>query len=99
MEKVTTPGGAPDFVPHAEREWAYGRNSNIGRLDEALDEAQVKGWVLKDGHLLIMVELRDKGDPGSTYALVYHQDSDRLVGIYFQAAVQKQFEVVFQRIE
>jgi len=56
-------------------------------------------WVLKDGNLLIMVELRDKGYPGSTYALVYRQDTDRLVGIYFQAAVQQQFEVVFQRVE
>jgi hypothetical protein len=57
------------------------------------------GWALKDGHLLVLVELRDKGYPGSTYTLAYQQDTDRLVGIYFQAAVQQQFEVVFQRIE
>jgi hypothetical protein len=56
-------------------------------------------WVLKDGNLLIMVELRDKGYPGSIYALAYQQDTDRLVGTYFQAAVRQQFEVVFQRIE
>ena len=57
------------------------------------------GWVLKDGDLMVLVELRDKGYPGSTYTLAYQQDSDRLAGIYFQAAVQQQFEVVFQRIE
>jgi hypothetical protein len=57
------------------------------------------GWALKDGHLLVLVELRDKGYPGSTYTLAYQQDSDRLAGIYFQAAVQQQFEVVFERIE
>ena len=57
------------------------------------------GWVLKDGRLLVLVELRDQGYPGSTYTLAYKQDIDRLVGIYFQAAAQQQFEVVFERIE
>jgi hypothetical protein len=55
--------------------------------------------VLEDGNLLVFVELRDQGYPGSTYTLAYQPDSDRLVGIYFQAAVQQHFEVVFQRIE
>jgi phosphoserine phosphatase len=32
----------------AEREWAYDRQSHIGRLDKALDEAQDKGWVVVD---------------------------------------------------
>jgi len=32
----------------AEREWAYGRTSSIGRLDKALDEAQTKGWTVVD---------------------------------------------------
>ena len=57
------------------------------------------GWALKDGNLLVLVELRDQGYPGSTYTLTYQQDTDRLVGIYFQAAAQQQFEVVFERIE
>jgi len=57
------------------------------------------GWVLKDDNLLVLVELRDQGYPGSTYTLAYQQDTDRLVGIYFQAAAQQQFEVVFERIE
>ena len=57
------------------------------------------GWALKDGTLLVLVELRDKGYPGSTYTLAYRPDTDRLVGIYFQAAVQQQFEVVFERVE
>ena len=56
-------------------------------------------WILKDGNLWVLVELRDKGYPGSTYTLAYQQDSDRLVGIYFQAAVQQQFEVEFVRID
>jgi phosphoglycolate phosphatase-like HAD superfamily hydrolase len=32
----------------AEREWAYDRQSHIGRLDKALDEAQARGWVVVD---------------------------------------------------
>ena len=38
------------FVHHtdAEREWAYDRNSSIGRLDKGLDEAQANGWTVVD---------------------------------------------------
>ncbi|HJV36824.1 HAD family hydrolase [Geomonas sp.] len=38
------------YVHHtdATREWAYDRNSNIGRLHKGLDEAQAKGWTVVD---------------------------------------------------
>jgi hypothetical protein len=32
----------------AAREWAYDRQSSIGRLDKALDEATQKGWTVVD---------------------------------------------------
>ncbi len=32
----------------AEREWAYDRESHIGKLDKALDEATSKGWTVVD---------------------------------------------------
>lgn len=32
----------------AEREWAYDRESKIGKLDKALDEAKAKGWTVVD---------------------------------------------------
>jgi hypothetical protein len=32
----------------AQREWAYDRDSKIGRLDKALDEATAKGWTVVD---------------------------------------------------
>ena len=32
----------------AEREWAYDRDSKIGRLDKALDEARQHGWTVVD---------------------------------------------------
>jgi hypothetical protein len=36
------------YVHHtdAKREWAYDRESSIGRLDKGLDEAKVKGWTV-----------------------------------------------------
>jgi phosphoglycolate phosphatase-like HAD superfamily hydrolase len=36
------------FVHHTdgEREWAYDRESHIGRLDRGLDEAESRGWVV-----------------------------------------------------
>jgi hypothetical protein len=30
----------------AEREWAYDRDSSIGRLDKAMDEARDRGWTV-----------------------------------------------------
>ena len=32
----------------ANREWAYDRESDVGRLDNALDHANVKGWTIVD---------------------------------------------------
>lgn len=32
----------------AEREWAYDRKSQIGKLDKALDEGAAKGWTIVD---------------------------------------------------
>jgi phosphoglycolate phosphatase-like HAD superfamily hydrolase len=32
----------------AKREWAYDRQSQIGKLDKALDEAKAKGWTVVD---------------------------------------------------
>ncbi len=51
MLQWTAAGEGPRFmllVHHtdAEREWAYDRQSPIGRLDKALDEAQSRGWTV-----------------------------------------------------
>jgi hypothetical protein len=32
----------------AEREYAYDRESSVGKLDKALDEAHSRGWVVVD---------------------------------------------------
>lgn len=53
MLQWTTAGTGPRFalyVHHtdAEREWAYDRDSHIGKLDKGLDESQAKGWTVVD---------------------------------------------------
>ena len=57
-------------------------------------EAAREGAVTK-----LFIELRDQNYPGSTYNLVYQEEGDQLVGVYYQAALQQQFEVVFLRME
>ncbi len=54
-------------------------------------------WKHEKGYLGAFVELRAPNYPGSTYTLVYDEARDRLVGIYFQAALQEQFKVEFER--
>ena len=51
MLQWTTAGDGRRFgliVHHddAEREWAYDRNSHIGKLDKALDAAGPAGWIV-----------------------------------------------------
>jgi phosphoglycolate phosphatase-like HAD superfamily hydrolase len=53
MLQWTADGGGARFmglVHHtdAEREWAYDRQSHVGKLDRALDEAKVRGWTVVD---------------------------------------------------
>jgi hypothetical protein len=53
MVQYTMAGDGPRFALYihhtdAEREWAYDRDSHIGRLDKALDEAVENGWTVVD---------------------------------------------------
>jgi hypothetical protein len=53
MLRWTTSAKGPRFgliVHHtdAEREWAYDRQSHIGALAKAMDEAPTRGWILAD---------------------------------------------------
>lgn len=53
MLQWTAAGTGPRFclyVHHtdADREWAYDRESHIGRLDKGLDEARKRGWTIVD---------------------------------------------------
>ncbi len=57
-------------------------------------EAKMDGNTLK-----VFVELRDTGYPGCTYTLAYNTATDQLFGVYFQAAMQQQYEVMFERAQ
>jgi len=53
MLQWTAAGSGARFIgivhhTDAEREWAYDRNSHVGKLDKALDEANAKGWTVVD---------------------------------------------------
>jgi len=53
MLQRTTAGPGTRFgliVRHtdADREWAYDRQSHIGHLEKALDEASQRGWTVVD---------------------------------------------------
>ncbi len=47
--------------------------------------------------LKVFIELRDAGYPGSTYTLTYDPKTDRLGGVYYQAAIGQRFDVIFVR--
>jgi hypothetical protein len=49
--------------------------------------------------LKAFIELRDVNYPGSNYTLTYDPASDRLKGIYYQAAEKQRFEVAFVRMK
>jgi len=53
MLQWTAAGSGQRFVglvhhTDAQREWAYDRDSSVGKLDKALDEAKAKGWTVVD---------------------------------------------------
>jgi uncharacterized protein (DUF2147 family) len=57
-----------------------------------------KAQAMQEGETLkVFIELRDTGYPGSTYTLIYDPKTDRLGGVYYQAAIQQRFDVIFVR--
>ena len=51
MLQYTAAGSGPRLIlivhhTDAEREYAYDRKSSVGRLDQALDESNAKGWTV-----------------------------------------------------
>ena len=47
----------------------------------------------------VFMELQDVGYPGSTYTLNYDPAKDALIGFYYQAAMQQNFDVIFARVK
>ena len=65
------------------------RPINVARAEASRDGSFTK----------VFVELRDVNYPGSTYTLTYEPAVDQLQGIYYQAALQQQFDVIFERMK
>jgi hypothetical protein len=75
-----------------------------GRMDAAYFNPRPinvsQAHALQEGAVTkVLIELRDANYPGSTYTLAYDAASDELKGIYYQAALQQQFEVFFVRMK
>jgi hypothetical protein len=57
-----------------------------------------KAQAMQEGATMkVFIELKDAGYPGSTYTLIYDAKTDRLGGVYYQAAVGQRFDVFFVR--
>jgi hypothetical protein len=52
-----------------------------------------------EGRLRLLVEMRDKGYPGSYYTLTYDPKGDSLYGIYHHLGRNEEFEVAFYRFD
>jgi hypothetical protein len=51
----------------------------------------------EDAGIKLFIELRDVGYPGSIYTLIYNPQKDMMFGLYYQAAMGQNFDVVFVR--
>ena len=51
----------------------------------------------KGNKIKLFIELRDAGYPGCTYDLSYEPKTDQLSGVYYQAAIQERYDIVFLR--
>jgi len=65
------------------------RPINVSRAEASQEGATTK----------VFIELRDTNYPGSTYTLTYDPQSDQLQGVYFQAALQQSYDVVFVKLK
>lgn len=65
------------------------RQINVAKAEAAQDGDAIK----------VFVELRDVNYPGCTYTLFYDATNDLLKGVYFQAAMQQNYDVVFERLK
>ena len=68
------------------------RYFNPGEIHVAQSQAGVQ-----DDRIKLFVKLQDKGYPGCTYTLFYYPEQDVLAGAYYQAAVDRTYEVIFVR--
>ena len=54
-------------------------------------------WKVQDNYIYFYVKFDDQGYPGSYYSLGYLPEEDKLYGLYYQAVMGQEFEVIFER--
>lgn len=47
-----------------------------------------------DSGIKLFIELQDVGYPGSTYTLIYNPQKNMMFGLYYQAAMGQNYDVV-----
>jgi hypothetical protein len=56
-------------------------------------------WLKSDTRLKLLVELQDRGYPGSNYELDYDATHDTLLGTYHHLGLNQDFQVSFYRLK
>jgi hypothetical protein len=104
------PSTKPDYTL-ISGEWQRTDGSYLLRVSDVQADGQAKVEYFNpspihvaDNSILIQkkliklfIKFQDKGYEGSTYTLYYYQKKDALVGFYYQAPMDKTFEVIFMR--
>jgi len=49
------------------------------------------------GLIKLFIKFQDKGYEGSTYTLYYYAEKDALAGFYYQAVMDRTYQVIFMR--
>jgi len=55
-------------------------------------------WTVKDGRVMMAIELTDLNYPGNYYTLAFDPGSDSLTGVYNHLGLKQSFDVAFSRI-
>jgi len=50
---------------------------------------------MKKGKIELLIELRDRGYPGSYYTLTFDSERNRLIGVYHHLGLNQNFDVYF----
>lgn len=78
-----------DVLPdgQATAEYFNPRSIHVAQAEISTEKEMIK----------LFIKLQDKGYEGSTYKLYYYAEKDALLGFYYQAPMDKTFEVIFLR--
>ena len=109
-EAVTLPASRLDYTV-IDDEWQRTDGSYLIRISDVQADGQARvayfnpspihvaqATISSQKELIkLFIKFQDKGYEGSTYTLYYYAEKDALVGFYYQAAMDRTFEVIFVR--